>query len=185
MTKPSILSIRGATITAFSLALLASCGQSPASEDLQTDPQVRPEPVNGWVELPLADNTIKTQPRKWRTDVVEIPVAPNGGEIEYKLAVQEGDSFVYSVSYENLVYADEVAVEFHGHTEKGPDGVGDLMFYSVTDGNAENGTFTAPFSGDHGWYLKNDSDEEVVARLELAGFYDVVGRLEIGSSEVE
>jgi len=46
-----------------------------------------------------------------------------------------------------------------------------LMFYSKTGGSPESGVFTAPWDGIHGWYLKNDSPKDVVAILELAGFY--------------
>jgi hypothetical protein len=60
----------------------------------------------------------------------------------------------------------------HGHTEKDTSGVGDLMFYSKTGGSAENGSFQAPWDGIHGWYLKNDSKEDVVVKLEVAGFYE-------------
>lgn len=63
-------------------------------------------------------------------------------------------------------------VEFHGHTPQ-VDGVGDLMFYSKTGGSPESGVFTAPWTGIHGWYLKNDSGKDIVATLELAGFYQV------------
>ena len=61
-------------------------------------------------------------------------------------------------------------VEFHGHTEQ-VDGAGDLMFYAKTGGSPQSGTFTAPWDGIHGWYLKNDSTKDVVVKLELAGFY--------------
>jgi len=53
------------------------------------------------------------------------------------------------------------------------DGVGDLMFYSKTGGSPGSGVFTAPWDGIHGWYLKNDSPKDVVAILELAGFYAI------------
>jgi hypothetical protein len=33
---------------------------------------------------------------------------------------------------------------------------------------------TAPFTGIHGWYLRNDADEPIVVRLKVAGFYELV-----------
>jgi hypothetical protein len=60
--------------------------------------------------------------------------------------------------------------EFHGHTPQG-NGVGDLMFYSKSDGSPQSASFTAPWDGIHGWYLKNESPSDVVVKLELAGFY--------------
>lgn len=168
-----------------SVAVVAACAEQSTEDQPAAREEPRPEPVNGWVELPLADGVLNTQPNAWRTDVFEIPVAANGGELEYKFAMREGEGFVYAVTYENLIYADEFTVEFHGHTEKGPDGIGDLMFYSVTEGRSENGVFTAPFAGNHGWYLKNDSDEQVTVRLRLAGFYDVVGTIAVGAEPSE
>ena len=45
------------------------------------------------------------------------------------------------------------------------------MLRALADVKEESGVFTAPWTGIHGWYLKNDSAKDVVARLELAGFY--------------
>jgi hypothetical protein len=41
-------------------------------------------------------------------------------------------------------------------------------------GGTESGTMTAAFDGNHGWYLKNDTDRAVVVRLTVAGFYQVI-----------
>lgn len=67
-----------------------------------------------------------------------------------------------------LLYA-----EFHGHTEP-VNGVGDLMFYRKATGDTERGVLTAPFTGIHGWYLRNDGEQPVVVRLKVAGFYEVL-----------
>jgi hypothetical protein len=32
----------------------------------------------------------------------------------------------------------------------------------------------APFDGVHGWYWLNDSQQSVVVRLQIAGFYELV-----------
>jgi hypothetical protein len=52
--------------------------------------------------------------------------------------------------------------------------VGDLMFYRKADGGSERGSLVAPFSGIHGWYLVNGTDEPIVVRLEVAGFYELL-----------
>lgn len=143
----------------------ADKGAEPAAAD------ARPEAVNGWREYPLREGVISIQPGKWRSDTIDIPV-PAGGDLEYKLAMKRGEGIVYGVTYGDLTHPGLMVVEFHGHTEKGADGTGDLMFYSKTGGAAENGVFVAPWDGIHGWYLKNDSAKDVVVRLELAGFYE-------------
>jgi hypothetical protein len=158
--------------------MLSGCGgQAPApSESAGTEQAAaaepaRPEAVNGWREYPLREGVVSLQPAKWRTDTIDIPV-PAGGDLEYKLAMNEGQGLVYAISYGDLEHPGLMVVEFHGHTEKGADDTGDLMFYSKTGGTAENGVFRAPWSGIHGWYLKNDSAKDVVVKLEVAGFYE-------------
>ncbi len=132
-------------------------------------PQQVPAAVNGWREYPLRDGVISIQPAKWRTDKILVPVRAGQG-LEYKLTMKKGEGLVYNISYGALSDPKLMVVEFHGHTKQ-VDGVGDLMFYSKTGGSPESGVFTAPWDGIHGWYLKNNSPKDVVAILELAGFY--------------
>lgn len=162
-----------AALVMISASLLTSaCGGSdavaPAPASEATDPAI-PEAVNGWREYPIREGVISIQNGSWRTDTVDVPV-PAGKGLEYKLAMKKGEGMVYSVSYANLEHPGLMVVEFHGHTPQ-VDGVGDLMFYSKTGGSPESGVFTAPWDGIHGWYFKNESGQDVIARLELAGFY--------------
>jgi hypothetical protein len=130
-----------------------------------------PPVVKGWREYPLREGVISIQPAKWRTDKILVPVKAGTG-LEYKLTMKKGEGLVYNISYGALGDPKQLVVEFHGHTKQ-IDGVGDLMFYSKTGGSPESGVFTAPWDGIHGWYLKNDSPKDVVAILELAGFYAI------------
>jgi hypothetical protein len=95
-----------------------------------------------------------------------------GTGLEYKVTMAAGDTLVYNISFGALADPGAMLSEFHGHTEQ-VDGVGDLMFYSKTGGSPQSGAFTAPWSGIHGWYLKNDGLTDVVVTLELAGFYEL------------
>lgn len=161
------------------LALLAACAPAPApmaapapdSAPITPVSEAAPVPeaVKGWREYPLRDGVLSIQPAKWRTDTINVPVKA-GESLEYKVEMKAGQGMVYNVSYAGLEHPGMMEVEFHGHTPQ-VDGVGDLMFYSKTGGSPESGVFTAPWTGIHGWYLKNDSDKDVVAKLELAGFY--------------
>lgn len=155
--------------------VLSGCGESavpavPAAVADVAAAAVIPEAVNGWREYPLRDGVVKLHPEQWRSDIIDIAV-PAGVGLEYKLAMKTGDTVVYAIRYDGLEHPGLMEVEFHGHTEKGADGVGDLMFYSKTGGSPENGSFTAPWDGIHGWYLKNDGGAEVNATLEVAGYY--------------
>ena len=169
--KIAISALLGASL------LLAACGgpaseqpAAPAAPAADAAPPV-PEAVNGWREYPLRDGVLAIQPGKWRTDVIDIPVAA-GADLEYKLTMKKGQGVVYNISYGALEHPGMMVVEFHGHTEK-VDGVGDLMYYSKTGGSPESGVFNAPWDGIHGWYLKNESPADIVVRLEVAGFYEL------------
>jgi hypothetical protein len=136
----------------------------------QTKPAI-PEAVNGWREYPLRDGVVNIAPGKWRTDTIDVPVSVGKG-LEYKLTMKKGQTLVYSITFPKLADPSKVISEFHGHTEQ-VNGVGDLMFYSKTGGISQSGSFTAPWDGIHGWYLKNDTGAGIVVKLELAGFYEL------------
>ncbi|MDP3736457.1 MAG: hypothetical protein Q8R02_03650 [Hyphomonadaceae bacterium] len=155
---------------------LSACQEDTAKSDVVVPTETAaataavPEAVNGWREYPLREGVISTQPFKWRSDSIDIPV-PAGGELEYKLEMKKGQGIVYAINYVDLLDPSVIVSEFHGHTEKGADGNGDLMFYSKANGVTENGVFSAPWDGIHGWYLKNTSDKAVNVKLDVAGFY--------------
>ena len=125
-----------------------------------------------WNELPISDGTFNVHTGEFRSDTIDIPLDGNG-ELEYKLHIEGGNAIVYEwnvlgIEDPNLLYS-----EFHGHTEA-VDNVGDLMFYRKADGGRERGSLTAPFTGIHGWYLVNRTDEPIVVRLDVAGFYELL-----------
>lgn len=156
----------GAASTASTPAGAPSAAAAPIPPPVPPPP---PPAVDGWREYPLRDGVLSIQPAKWRTDTIEIAV-PAGEGLEYKLTMKQGEGLVYHISYGTLAEPGKLLSEFHGHTTQ-VDGVGDLMFYAKTGGTPQSGVFTAPWDGIHGWYLKNDSPKDVVAKVELAGFY--------------
>jgi hypothetical protein len=122
-----------------------------------------------WNELPMPDGVFREYAADYRTDVIDIPLGA-GGELEYKLGLNKGDSIVYQWDAVDLKDAEALYAEFHGHTEP-VNNVGDLMYYRKASGDSERGTLVAPFTGIHGWYLRNDGEESIVVRLKVAGFY--------------
>lgn len=181
MTKPSIGRKALAGVAGSVFVLLAGCAPGgvakcdavdTASAAAVAAPQPTPKAVKGWAEYPLAEGVIKQQPARWRTDSIDIPVKA-GTDLEYKLTMKKGDAVVYSISYGDIESADKILSEFHGHTEKRPNGIGDLMFYSKADGATQHGQFEAPWDGIHGWYIKNDGGKDTVVKLDVAGFYEL------------
>ena len=124
-----------------------------------------------WNERALADGVFREYAADYRTDVIDIPLAA-GEELEYKLGLNEGDSIVYQWDAVDLEDPEVLWAEFHGHTPP-VNNVGDLMFYRKAFGTTERGVLVAPFSGIHGWYLRNDGDKAIVVRLKVAGFYEL------------
>ncbi len=138
------------------ISLLASCAQLP-------------EPVNGWIDIPLSENTFRESTVTYKTGSYEIPVYAYEA-LEYKLGILEGDAVAYEWSVA-MANPELLEVEFHGHTDRIGDEPGLLMYYKVHNEGKESGTLKAPFSGIHGWYLNNRSDEDIVVTLNVSGFY--------------
>ena len=125
-----------------------------------------------WNEMPLADGVFREYTTDYRTDVIDIPLG-SLEELEYKLGLNEGDSIVYQWDAVDLKDPEKLYAEFHGHTPP-VNNVGDLMFYRKATGATERGTLVAPFTGIHGWYLRNDTEAPIVVRLKVAGFYELL-----------
>ena len=103
----------------------------------------------------------------------QFEVLGNGGEVEYMIKMNAGDTLVYSWEVPGVADPQAFLTEFHGHTEP-VGGRGDLMFYEKGPGAKANGSLIAPWQGIHGWYWKNNGDAPVVVRLRMAGFYELV-----------
>lgn len=84
--------------------------------------------------------------------------------LEYKYRLSEGAALVYAWDVEK-----EVAFEFHGEPDAGPEGYAET--FSIGKGVGGKAAFTAPFSGIHGWYWANRGPEPVTVTLQAAGFY--------------
>lgn len=165
ITKCSRLTtMSSATMALGTLMLLALVSAAPNPVAAQAE----------WNEIPLMPGTYREYAATHRSDTVDIPVRPNGGEIEYMLNMKMGDSIVYSWRAVDIADPQKLTSEFHGHTERVGNAPGTLIFYRKATGGSEGGSLVAPFDGIHGWYLKNDTDRPVVVRLSVAGFYQPI-----------
>jgi hypothetical protein len=98
-------------------------------------------------------------------------VLPPGRDTEYKLHMDTPDTILFTWSVDNAT----VYYDFHGDLDASTSG----EFVSFDEGDAQesSGSLQAPFSGRHGWYFHNTSDEQVTITLEVWGHYDIIGRL--------
>jgi hypothetical protein len=122
-----------------------------------------------WIDVPLSDNTWWQQDSAWHTATFDIPIAA-GSALEQMIAMEEGSMVVYHWTVE-MADPSLLSAEFHGHTERTGEEPGTVMFYSIHNDGQETGTLRAPFTGIHGWYLNNESEQDVVVRLQVAGFF--------------
>ena len=97
-------------------------------------------------------------------DRVQFELAPFES-VEYKYRIEQGGSVVYS-------WAADADVLFDFHAE--PDGAeaGYAESFAQGRGQSGNGSYTAPFSGIHGWFWENRGARTVVVDLVTSGFFD-------------
>jgi hypothetical protein len=116
--------------------------------------------------------------RPFRSDVVEVPLKASGDpgrgdEVEYKVHLMEGASYVYSWERTGIANPEEFYTEFHGHTLDQGKAI-TVAYYRKAASASDNGVLTAPFDGVHGWFFQNQSEKPVTVHLRIAGFYDLV-----------
>ncbi|MBU3018214.1 hypothetical protein KO519_11020 [Paraglaciecola agarilytica] len=100
--------------------------------------------------------------------VVEVTV-PAGKGIEYKFHMNQYDK----MTYEWLTDGEPLYFDLHGEPEG--DTTGYFESYAIATLSEMKGSFTAPFTGSHGWYWKNTSEQPVTIQLIVKGQYTVIG----------
>jgi hypothetical protein len=116
----------------------------------------------------------------FRTDTIEIPLGFVGGgkgpyELEYKVHMKKGASMVYEWEAIGADTAEDIYYDFHGHTLASKPG--EKMVVSTHKqamGLRQAGALVAPFDGIQGWFFQNSAPRQVIIRVRLSGFYDLV-----------
>ena len=106
-----------------------------------------------------------TRSGAWQDDQVTIELAPHTGT-ELKARMQEGDSFVFEWRSEG----GPVKVDMHGERPDAAEGEF-TSYWEERELSSAQGTFTAPYSGSHGWYWRNKGDTPVTVAVRVTGFY--------------
>lgn len=99
-----------------------------------------------------------------REDTISITI-PDSDYIEYKLYLKKGAvlEYAWKTDGESLYF------DFHGEPEG--DTSGYFKSYQESYDSQANGDLTTPFSGTHGWYWKNDTEEPITITLNIKGRY--------------
>jgi hypothetical protein len=100
--------------------------------------------------------------------VIEVSV-PAGTGIEYKFHMNQYEK----MTYEWLTDGEPLYFDLHGEPQG--DTTGYFESYAIATLSEMKGSFTAPFTGSHGWYWKNTSDQAVAVQLMVEGRYAVIG----------
>ena len=110
-----------------------------------------------------SDPALYPQPRRWDSDRMAFELAPFEA-VEYKYRLEKGAAMVFSWRASN-----EVLYEMHSE----PDGVapGYAESFAKDRDTQRDGSYTAPFSGIHGWFWQNRGAEIVMITLQTSGFY--------------
>jgi hypothetical protein len=102
------------------------------------------------------------------TDSIVLTV-PAGRGIEYKLSMKK----FLKVSYQWETDQGDLYVDLHG--EPLGDTTGYFESYAIATTSSMKGSFTAPFEGSHGWYWKNESEQDIKVQLIVKGEYVIEG----------
>ena len=97
-------------------------------------------------------------------ETIEVTV-PAGRGVEYKFYMQQYQKMIYQWKTGNS----PLYFDLHGEPEG--DTTGYFESYAIATLVEMEGSFTAPFSGVHGWYWKNTSNEPVTVELVVSGEY--------------
>lgn len=135
-------------------------------EEEPRDPMGRFQPWNEYEETTFEQDTemeAEIAAPEW-TDVVTLTLEPGEGK-EVKLVMEEGAVAEYMWIAEGGV----VNYDLHG------DGSGNETSYQRDRGvPGDEGTFTAAFTGNHGWFWRNRDRQSVTVTLHVRGAYTEV-----------
>jgi hypothetical protein len=111
-----------------------------------------------------------SSPWPYETTKETITLRPREG-LEYKVDISTGSILVFSWSADGAVYYD-----LHGEpTEEEGKAFLPYKSYEIDTQRQASGFLIPEFTGTHGWYWRNDSDQPVTIILDATGYYEVVG----------
>ena len=143
------------------------------SESLEIQDLSIPDPLDKPKVSTDAKKFVSSQPTVFRSEVIEINIKADQ-ELEYKFQMNKGQMLLYTWNSADV----DLYYEFHAEPIKGEYPKGYYMSYEIGNrSRGGNGTLTAPFTGDHGWYFLNLTKRPVTIKLEVSGYYQSHKRL--------
>lgn len=157
---PSTRSIAWATVAAFIVAVVVA-----VAVVLPAEYGIDPLGTGGAFGLLGLSRVqpIGSEEEAYKTDVLDLELAPTEwAESTYRL--EEGSSMLFSWEATGAV-----SFNFHSAPDGAPAGYAES--YGSEEVDRASGSYTAPFTGTHGWYWENLGSDYVTIRLTTAGFY--------------
>ena len=130
------------------------------------------EPVAGVTagSMPAGTTTLTRSPVPYRSDEMSLTLKPGeGGEI--KAVMAQGQHFVYTWT----AAGGTVDVDMHGEAFNERDEI-PASYWKDEYQPGDQGIFTAPVAGRHGWFWQNLNDDPVTITVKTSGFYDSLVR---------
>jgi hypothetical protein len=129
-----------------------------------SSPSLAPVPLlHGDTLAPVALGPIALYPGQYKFDARDLVLGPYE-YVEFKYRLAEGATMLFAWSASSAVMHD-----FHGDRDGAPADA--AQSYDAAPRRQADGSFTAPFTGIHGWYWENPGGDEVTISLHTAGFY--------------
>ncbi len=97
-------------------------------------------------------------------ETITVEVPPRG-DIEYKILMKKSASLQYAWK------SDGITLQYDFHGDPKGDNSGYFKSYGTGNSDSDNGSFSAPFEGKHGWYWKNSTNKAVHVQLHLDGAF--------------
>lgn len=101
----------------------------------------------------------------WRQDEMTVTLEPHSG-MEVKAHMAKGDSYVFSWKSAG----GPVKVDMHGERTNAPEGEF-TSYWKERAAEGQQGVFTAPVDGTHGWYWRNKGESPITVTVKVSGFY--------------
>jgi len=172
----TVLSMAIAAVLLMTVILPAEYGVDPLGAGralglyrvpLSDEPDAALGSLEGAVEMPAGTATLTRSPVPYRTDEMSLTLKPGeGGEI--KAVMAKGQHFVYTWTAQG----GPVDVDMHGEALDAKDAAEATSYWKDEYQPGDQGIFTAPVAGRHGWFWQNLNDDPVTVTVRTSGFYE-------------
>lgn len=170
IVKATVIALAVALVILFTVVLPAEYGIDPLRTGavLGLTGLATTETSTAGRATPAQSGINTAEPAIYKVDAEDIGLHP-GQAIEMKYHMKKGAVMVYAWKATG-----KVQFEFHGEPDQKPrpDYFESYVLDNKTGQDHYYGSFTAPTTGMHGWFLQNKEGEDVRIRLMTAGFFD-------------